>query len=280
VAGPPSPEVSVDSTEPTLSRALRVWPRSEGWEGHVHSGWDVFGIPHGGYLAALTANAGLQASGASDVLTITTHFLSKATVGPIQFEVRPLGGGRRLSSYLVEASQEGRATMTSMLSVGDRTQLRGPTFQQRTAPDLDDRLSGPAGSAGEPFPTPRIAQLLGMRVDRESQGFAEGRVGEEAVLRAAIDPVAPTATDQLLAIVACDATPPAAWNALGISGWVPTVELTVHVRARPAPGTLRVVASTRSVTDGLLEEDAEVYDDAGTLVVLSRQLARWTEMEG
>ena len=48
----------------------------------------------------------------------------------------------------------------------------------------------------------------------------------------------------------------------------------MHVRARPAPGWLRIAASTRNVAGGFLEEDAEVWDSADRLVVQSRQLAR------
>ena len=82
--------------------------------------------------------------------------------------------------------------------------------------------------------------------------------------------------DQLGALLACDITPPAAWNALGARGWVPTVELTAHVRARQGVGPLSVRAWTHHVQDGFLEEDALVHDADGRLIVQSRQLARWT----
>lgn len=264
-------------TEIPLHEALRVWPRGEGWEAEVHPGWDIFGIPHGGYLAALAANAALVASGAPDVLSITTHYLAKASDGPMRLAVRPVGGGRRLTTLLVEASQGERTTMAALASVGDRTTFDGPAWDQRTAPELAGRLGGRAGDPDQPFDTPGLARRLGMRLDQESAAFARGEPGDRAVMRARIDPPVPTPTDQLLALVTCDATPPAAWNALGMTGWVPTVELTAHVRARPSPGPLSVVAETRSVSEGLLEEDAEVFDETGRLVVLARQLARWSE---
>jgi acyl-CoA thioesterase len=52
-----------------------------------------------------------------------------------------------------------------------------------------------------------------------------------------------------------------------------TVELTVHLRARPAPGWLACRAVTRYVAGGYHEEDFEIWDSTGTLVAQSRQFA-------
>jgi hypothetical protein len=52
-----------------------------------------------------------------------------------------------------------------------------------------------------------------------------------------------------------------------------TVELTVHVRARPAPGWLACRSTTRFVAGGFHEEDFEIWDGTGVLVAQSRQLA-------
>jgi hypothetical protein len=69
-----------------------------------------------------------------------------------------------------------------------------------------------------------------------------------------------------------DALPPPIFNVIDV-GWVPTIELTVHVRARPASEWLRAVLRTRFLFGGLLEADGELWDDAGTLVAQSRQIA-------
>ena len=79
--------------------------------------------------------------------------------------------------------------------------------------------------------------------------------------------------DSLALLCAVDAFPPTAFNARLPVAWTPTVELTAHVRASPAPGWLRCRFSTRFVTAGFLEEDGEVWDSAGRLVGQSRQLA-------
>ncbi|MFO7549149.1 MAG: thioesterase family protein [Acidimicrobiia bacterium] len=81
------------------------------------------------------------------------------------------------------------------------------------------------------------------------------------------------ALDTVGLLVAVDAFPPTIFNtALPIS-WTPTIELTAHVRARPAPGWLRCAFATRFITGGFLEEDGEVWDATGRLVAQSRQLA-------
>ena len=78
-----------------------------------------------------------------------------------------------------------------------------------------------------------------------------------------------TPIDQIALLLVADAFAPAVFNTGVPFGWVPTVELTVHVRAVPAPGPLRCVFRTRFVAGGMLEEDGEVWDAAGTLVAQS-----------
>ena len=79
--------------------------------------------------------------------------------------------------------------------------------------------------------------------------------------------------DTLALILACDAFPPAVFNIDLPPGWVPTVTLTVQIRSRPSAGALRCRFMTRHVANGLFEEDGEIWDSAGRLVALSRQLA-------
>jgi acyl-CoA thioesterase len=68
-----------------------------------------------------------------------------------------------------------------------------------------------------------------------------------------------------------DAAPPVVLD-FGEGGST-TLELTVHLRARPAPGWLACRVSTQHLRGGLHEEDFEIWDSAGTLVAQSRQLA-------
>lgn len=70
-----------------------------------------------------------------------------------------------------------------------------------------------------------------------------------------------------------DALPPVTFD-YELFGWAPTLELTAHVRADPAPGWLKLRISTCNFAGGLVEEDSEIWDSSGRLVAQSRQLRR------
>ena len=77
-------------------------------------------------------------------------------------------------------------------------------------------------------------------------------------------------TDLLSLPLLVDSTAP---SVLELGAGSTTIQLTVHLRAHPAPGWLACRATTRFVSNGYHEEDFEVWDSAGTLVAQSRQLA-------
>lgn len=260
-------------TQQELLAALAVTRDGDELVGEVRPGFDVFGIPHGGMLAGLVGNAALTISGEPDLFTVTIHYLRKAAVGPVRFETRRVGGSRRLATWSLTAIQEEQPVLTAIASVGDRSGIEGPSWTDRPAWSAPESAFGPA--AGDPvmeavFRTPAVAQRFEQRIVTDTAAFASGLRAGHSVLRSRIATDEP---DQLTALVACDITPPAVWNVLGPNGWVPTVELTAHVRARPSPGPLHIEASTHQVAGGFLEEDALVHDSSGRLIVQSRQLA-------
>lgn len=74
---------------------------------------------------------------------------------------------------------------------------------------------------------------------------------------------------ELLYVV--DSLPPATFTVLA-TGWVPTLDLSVYVRAVPAPGPLRVRFRVQLIQDGFADEVFDVWDAADRLVATSTQL--------
>jgi hypothetical protein len=58
-----------------------------------------------------------------------------------------------------------------------------------------------------------------------------------------------------------------------LSGWVPTLEMTVYVRALPAPGPVRVLERAHLIEAERVDETCWVWDATGRLVAQSTQLA-------
>jgi hypothetical protein len=104
-------------------------------------------------------------------------------------------------------------------------------------------------------------------------GFRSGAPTGDAVIRGWFAFADEAPIDAIGLLLVADAFPPPVFNTALPAAWVPTVELTVHVRAVPAPGPLRCMFRSRFIRDGFLEEDGEIWDSAGTLVAQSRQLA-------
>ena len=100
-----------------------------------------------------------------------------------------------------------------------------------------------------------------------------GNPSGEAKMRAWFRLLDDESIDPFALIVAADCLPPTTFNAGLPIAWTPTVELTVHVRAQPAPGWLQLDYHSRFVGADRLEVDGLIWDQNGNLVTQSRQLA-------
>ncbi len=79
--------------------------------------------------------------------------------------------------------------------------------------------------------------------------------------------------DTRAALLFADALPPAVFGLRRAVGWVPTLELTVHIRRRPSPGWILGQFVSQNIGDGVMIEDGLLWDSEGYLVAQSRQLA-------
>ena len=130
--------------------------------------------------------------------------------------------------------------------------------------DIQD-AQGPRAFSG-------YAKQVDIRLDPATVGWIHGQPSGTPEMRGYFQLREPWVPDAYLLALAVDCLPPVVFG-LRVVGWSPTVELTWHMRAVPAPGVLRVAARCRHVSGGWFDEEAEVWDSAGRLVAQSRQIA-------
>ena len=252
------------------------------YRGVVDPGWAVIdgAAPNGGYLLAMAARAMRDPLPHPDPVTITAHFLAPPDPGPVDIGIEVVRTGRRHSTVAARLRQRGREMVRLLGAFGDLAGAEGPTRVDRTPPALppledceratDETIERAREHDAAP---PPIFLRFDHRTPPGMMGWAHGRPTGRGEMGGWVRWADDAAMDTLGLLVVSDAYPPAVFNAGGATGWVPTIELTVQVRARPSPGWLRTAFSTTAMTGGYLEEDGEVWDAAGGLVVLSRQLA-------
>jgi acyl-coenzyme A thioesterase PaaI-like protein len=245
----------------------------------IHDGWDIGGNANGGYLLALAASGLRHVAARPDPVTLTAHYLSPGRPGPAVVHGQVVKAGKRFATVAgslasVGPDAEHRTVIQVLGTFGDLTSGAASEFvaMHGAPPDLppwDECI--PRESNGV-VPVPMMDHLS-IRLHPDHAGWLRGEKVGLAEMAGWFGFVDGRPLDSLAMLLVADALPPAVFNIDVPSGWVPTVELTVHVRALPAPGPVRCVTRTRFVHGGMFEEDGEVWDSAGTLVALSRQLA-------
>jgi hypothetical protein len=271
------------ATDSEFDRGIAVSQVALGeYTGHLDGSWSIGKGINGGLLLAAAANA-LRRTFADedhpDPISISAYYLSAATVGQARLSTSVLRRGRSMSTGSVSLVQDEEGfpveRVRAIATYGDLASLPDQVHTTAVEPDLPD-LERCIGSNLAPADFRADAPLLDrfdLRLDPDTVGWALGRPSGRGVIRGWLRLADGREPDPLSLLLAVDALPPVTFD-LGLPGWAPTLELTAHLRAVPAPGWLKVVHSTRNYAGGLLEEDAEVWDSTGRLVAQSRQLAR------
>lgn len=255
-----------------LATACTVRPAGQGtFACELSADWTVGDKPHGGYLMALLAKAGVAAlPDDRDPLAVSAEFLRPPAAGPATLHTTVRKLGRTAATVAVSLEQDGAARVTGTVTAGALAEeepawQRLPEFPAEPEPDsLDFRtdLEGPS----------KVAALMDTKLARHNASiFTEYKQGDPLELRGWMRPP-DEHPDVFFALVAGDVLPPLSFN-LGRLGWAPTVQLTALLRARPAPGWLRVQTEARSVAGTWFDSDASVLDSRGRLVCQARQLA-------
>jgi hypothetical protein len=253
--------------------------------------WSVGDKPHGGYLMAICARAAQAGTVAGDgttpdPLVVSTQFMAAPDAGPAELHTTVLRAGRSVSVARVTLRQGDRDCLDTTVTLGRLPAAARPDYDAVPA-DLaampveppDDALnSGADGAFAAVGPT----RQTDVRIDRATTGFLHGRFDQPLRLRMWLRP-RDAPPDPVFALFAVDASPPLVMMR-GRFGWAPTIQLTALLRARPAPGWLRLVFESRSMhgdeptgpdeaVRSWFDEDATAIDSAGVVVAQGRQLA-------
>ena len=245
------------------------------WAARIDPGWWVVGGPNGGYLAAILLRAlgAAVADRSRAPRSLTIHYTTPPAEGPARVETAVERTGRSLTTVTGRMLQNGRLIAVA-LAAFSKPRSRGPELMQAHMPEVPP-----------PERCPRLEKRIEMH-DRYEHRWALGPApftgGGEAICGGWIRLAEPRLLDAPLAAALTDAFPPALFGAIadpGLTGGVPTVDLTIHFRAPlpregagPEDFTLAVFR-TRVAHEGFIEEDGELWSPDGRLLVQSRQHA-------
>ncbi|WP_328432126.1 thioesterase family protein [Streptomyces sp. NBC_00453] len=278
-ASAPAVRAAIGDSE--FDRDTALTPRAPGvYDIDLSAGWTIINAVNGGYLLAVLGRALADALPHSDPFTISAHYLTASQPGPAVVRTDVVRTGRTLSTgqaSLFQYDEQGREVerIRVLASYGDLDALPDDVRTTAQPPVIPspDQCFGPQDGPAPVSGSSAIADRLMIKIDPSTLGWALGAPSGKGEMRVWFGLADGRDADPFSLLLAVDALPPTAFE-IGLKGWVPTVELTVHVRCRPAPGPLRVSITTRNLAGGFLEEDAEVWDSADRLVAQSRQLAR------
>lgn len=250
------------------------------YDAELSAGWTIIHAVNGGYLLAMLGRALGDALPHSDPFSVSAHYLTASRPGPAVIRTEVVRTGRTLSTgqaSLYQFAEDGTEVerIRVLATYGDLDALPDEVRTTATPPAIApiEHCFGPSDG---PAPIPgssAITERLDIRLDPATVGWAVGAPSGKGEMRGWFGLADGRDADPLSLLLTVDALPPTSFE-LGLTGWTPTVELTTHVRCRPAPGPLRVAITTRNLAGGFLEEDAEVWDSADRLVAQSRQLAK------
>lgn len=245
------------------------------WAARLTSAWDIGETANGGYALSPVLRAISESSGHDDPLSVTTNFLRP---------VRIPAGTTADAEVVVEHVRQGRTT-----SVARGTLRLDGTDRLAVLATFGDLGSGAATGYGFEPDAPEIPapddcthrSQLGQGVELPILDRLDVRIhpdravsggSDDAVIEGWIRFVDEADPSPLSLLLFADAFPPSLYPRLGQVGWVPSIELTVHVRRRPAPGWIQARFECDDLIDGRMIETGTLWDSSGAVVARSRQL--------
>lgn len=238
----------------------------------ISPGWRAIGgQPNGGYLLALALKAATASVPGTQAYSVNAHFLRPGELGGAEISTEVVKLGKIKSTVAAGLSQSGKERVRLIATLGHPMSEEEPQLALAPPPPLpgpDECVEAPLGVAGADAD---IAERFDYRVTPTTR-WITGKTGDSAVIEGWVRFSDGREPDLESLPLFADAFPPAIYEFVE-AALVPTAELSVHLRRRPAAGWLQVRFQTRLLSGEILEEDGEIWDSQGNLVAMSRQLA-------
>jgi acyl-coenzyme A thioesterase PaaI-like protein len=267
-----------------FDEATHVTPTGPGtYAAQVDPQWSIAGRTNGGYALALMARAAVEhVAGERSAaerpplphpIAATATYLSPVPFGPVELHVTVLRSGRTQTATRVRLmSPDGELRAEALVTCASLAPDSEPVHDGVTRvelPPIERCYRLPVDGPG--FEVPLMA-VVAEHLDPACLGWAEGAPSGAGELRGYLAFDDGRDVDPLALLLAVDALPPATFD-VGLSGWVPTMQLTAWVRAVPASGPLVVRQHARLVQGSMVDETCDVWDSRGRLVATGHQLA-------
>jgi acyl-CoA thioesterase len=258
-----------------------------GFRGHVSADWFTPRGANGGFLAAIMLRAiiaceqennGGPASGghvpasgtplARAPRSLTLHYLRPPTEGEVRIVVTEERRGRQLTTYSARMEQDGRVCVLALAALSN--DFAASLNYAKAMPDV----TPPNGLKVRDDPhLPAITHRL---ATQPAIGHAPFSGGDEALTGGwiAFAGDEPSPLDSPALALLTDAWLPSPFVLVRDFVGVPTIDLTIHFRARSEgrTGPALAIFSSRTSAEGFFEEDGELWSEDGTLLAQSRQL--------
>ena len=256
-----------------LDRETQLTPLGDGrFAVDVSDRWNIGDNPNGGYLTAMALQGLRSLDLHQDPMSVTTHYLRPGSGGrPGEIHTSLVRSGRAVTTGHATLVQDGTQRLAVVAAMGDLGAVSGDghglTIPPPDMPPVEECVERDLLEQGVKL---FISSRVDLRVHPEMSVAGGSKRAETLGWIRFVDGRPP---DTMAAVLFSDAFAPSIFALLGRVGWVPTIELTVHVRARPSPGWMLGRFVTEDLRDGRMVEDGCLWDSEGTLIARSRQLA-------
>ena len=212
----------------------------------VHQLWTVGDKPNGGYLLALLGRAaGIVGRGHHnpdwEVVSSSITYLRPPDLGPASVHTTVLRSGRSAAHARAVLVQDGKDLVDAVFVLGalsGEPEVRYDAVEPLHVPHPEQCVRLPPKMPGGVHVG--IMEVLDLRLDPATLPLADPHPAADAraELRGWTRFADGRDPDPLSLLFAVDAIPPATFR-IGSTGWVPTLQMSSYVRARPAPGLAR-----------------------------------------